>query len=126
MKNKYKTALLSLGLFACMSFTEVSKNNMTAKWWYSQERIFFNLSAPTTGWLTAGINETDNTTGAYLMMGRIRKGNAEVVEHYTQSPGNYHPITVLGGKDLVRDIIGSQTKSKSEITFSVPINSHTK
>ena len=81
------------------------------------------MTAPTTGWLTIGINEKDQISGAYLLMGRVVFKTAELVEHVTLSPGNYKPITSLGEKQLVKDISGTELSSTTSIAFSLPVTS---
>jgi hypothetical protein len=60
-------------------------------------------------------------TGAYLLMGRIVDGKAEVVEHYTKSPGNYNPLTDYGIASAVHDVSGVETADGSHMRFSLPI-----
>ena len=66
---------------------------MTVTWNYQDQRIHFEMSAPTKGWLTIGFNTSTSMTGAYLLMGRYVDDKAELVEHYTISSGNYKPIS---------------------------------
>ena len=100
--------LLSLLTTALQSHcqNDVSKNCMTVSWKYKNERIHFEMAAPTKGWVTIGFNTTQTMAGAYFIMGRVRNQKAEVVEHYTISSGNYKSITKLGGTAEVEDLTG--------------------
>jgi hypothetical protein len=100
---------------------KIEKNGMIVQWHFSVDRIYFEISAPTNGWVTIGFNEHDETTNAYLLMGRVVNGKADVVEHYTKSPGNYSPITDYGIASRVLDVEGSEGKATTSISFSIPV-----
>ncbi|NJM94214.1 MAG: hypothetical protein HC842_05730 [Cytophagales bacterium] len=69
----------------------IESGPMTASWHYAEGRIYLEMSAPTTGWVAVGFNQSDQLSGAYLLMGRVRGQQAEVVEHFTSAPGSYSP-----------------------------------
>lgn len=98
----------------------VSKNKMNVSWHFENERIYFEMSAPTDGWVTIGFNAQSETTGAYLLMGNIINGKVNVVEHFTESPGNYSPITKLGAESQVDNIEGIEKNNNTLINFSLP------
>ncbi len=100
---------------------KIEKNGMIVQWHFSVDRIYFEISAPTVGWVTIGFNERDETTNAYLLMGKVVNGKTAVIEHYTQSPGNYSPITDYGIVSRVLDVEGSEVKGTTSISFSIPV-----
>lgn len=99
----------------------IQKNGMTVSWYYSQDRIFFEMNAPTNGWITIGFNTSSGTKDAYLLMGNIQQDRTELVEHYTLNPGNYKPITTLNAKAQVKDIEGEEIGKQTTLQFSLPI-----
>ena len=105
---------------------EISKNKMNVSWRFEKGRIFFEMDAPTDGWVTVGFNTQSGTTGAYLLMGNIVNGKVNVVEHYTKSPGDYSPITELGAKSQVENIGGIEKSNHTLIKFSLPIKALSK
>jgi len=105
---------------------EVRKNNMTVRWKMEKEYIYFEIEAPTSGWVAIGFNETTSLAGTYLLMGRIRNGKAEVVEHYTEKPGNYKPIADLGIPNQVISISGDEKGNLTKLKFSIPISKSSK
>lgn len=124
-----KTILLSLlittNLVAQENKRTVEKNGVVITWYHQNDRIHFEMCAPTRGWVTVGFNESDGVAGAYLLMGRIVAGRAEVVEHYTRAAGDYRPITALGGQPLVDEINGKESAQKTRIQFSIPTHALT-
>lgn len=100
---------------------EVHKNGMTVKWKIEEEHIHFQMEAPTDGWVTIGFNETTALAGTYLLMGRIRNGKAEVVEHYTERPGSYKPVVDYGVPSQVVKVSGEEKEGRTSLEFSIPI-----
>ena len=115
------TILLALKLNAQNNMKQIKKDGMTVKWEIVDDQLHVEMSAPTEGWVTVGFNENSNITGAYLLMGRVRNGKAEVVEHFTSSPGNYQPISNYKVPNQVKDIKGSENGKNTELTFKIPI-----
>ena len=99
----------------------VLKNEMKVSWNYQQDRIFFEISAPTDGWVAIGFNAGSDLTGAYLLMGRVVAGEVEVVEYVTLSPGDYRPITTMGEQSQVAGIRGMGNAMTTQLRFSIPI-----
>ncbi len=104
---------------------KITKNGMTVSWYLDGKEIHFEMYAPTKGWVTLGVNESSGTKNAYLLMGHIVKGEAYVVEHFAQSPGNYTPIQDLGGPVRVRNVSGKEMNGKTSLKFSLPIGKAT-
>lgn len=98
----------------------VSKGGMTVNWVHQGDRVFFELQAPTEGWITVGFNDRDDMSDSYLLMGRIINAKAEVVQYYTLGPGNYKPFGQLGSALTLADVSGKQQKNQSNIKFSLP------
>lgn len=105
---------------------KVRKNNMAVSWKMEKEYIHFEMKAPTNGRVAIGFNETTSLAGTYLLMGRIRNGKAEVVEHYTEKPGNYKPTADLGIRNQVISISGDEKGNLTKLKFSVPISKSSK
>ncbi len=95
-------------------------NGMTVNWVIKDQHIEFQLSAPTTGWLAIGFNETDALPGTYLVMARVRQRVAQVVEHKTLTPGDYQPITALGGQASVVVLSGKEQGNITSVQFRIP------
>jgi len=103
----------------------VMKNGMTVSWYFDDKEIHFEMYAPTEGWIAFGLNEYSGIRNAYLLMGHIAKGEADIVEHYTQSPGNYRPIQDLGGSVQVQNVSGKEKNGNTFLRFSLPIGKAT-
>lgn len=98
----------------------ISKNGMSINYKYDQDSLFFEVSAPTSGWITIGFNKQQDLKGSLLIMCRVVNGKAEVVEHYTLGAGNYRPITELGGINASTRVKSSKRKGITIISFHTP------
>jgi DOMON domain len=98
----------------------IEVNGMKVHWSTVGRDIAFELSAPTTGWIAIGFNETESLAGTYLVMARVRAGVAAVVEYKTLAPGDYRPITALGGRASVVVIGGAEQGNSTSVRFRIP------
>ncbi len=100
----------------------ITRNKMTVSWSFSNDRVFFETSAPTEGWIAIGFNTQTSITNTYLIMGVIDSNNKVVVqEHYVISPGNYKSFEALGAKISVKNIESEQQQHVTRLRFSLPI-----
>jgi hypothetical protein len=107
--------------YAQTPMNSIAKNKMVVKWDYVNERIYFQVQAPTTGWLAIGFNTSENIAGNYLIMGNVVDGKSTVKEHYTVSPGNYQPFEELKTTASIKDVEGVEEKNSTLIKFSLPV-----
>lgn len=99
----------------------IEKNQMIVSWEVQENQIYFEMQAPTQGWVTIGFNENESLSGAYLLMGRIKNGKAEVVEHYVKQPGDYQPILEYGIESQILSVNGLENETQTQLSFSIPI-----
>jgi hypothetical protein len=104
----------------------ITKNGMTVNWEFKDNRIYFEMTAPTDGWVAIGFNNIENITGNYLIMGKLEKDKVTVEEHYTISLGNYQSFNKLKINASVENVEGVETAKKTTIKFSLPIISNNK
>ncbi len=123
MPTKYLFLLLLNALNQNQEMTNktIQKNEMEVSWYYNNDRIFFEMSAPTDGWVAIGFNSNRSITGTYLLMGHIVENQIDVSEHFTISPGNYKPISDFGEAVQVSAESGIQNSTHTKITFSLPV-----
>lgn len=98
----------------------IIKQQMQVSWRASEGKVHFGLTAPVAGWLAIGLNTSDQLKGTYLLMARVVKGQAEVVEHKVISPGVYRPFHELGADMAVSNIHGSEREGSTTVSFSLP------
>lgn len=130
MKTTLLSAFSVLIIWNCLAqkneVKTVSRNNMNVSWHFEDGRVFLEMEAPTQGWITIGFNTHSGIENAYLLMGNVVSGKANVVEHYTLSPGNYKSIASLGAIIQVSDVEGLQTSDKTILKFSLPVKANSK
>jgi hypothetical protein len=128
--KKYILSFISI-FFFCLSYsqdkmTSINKNRMTVSWEFKNDRIYFEMIAPTYGWVAIGFNDSENTAGNYLIMGNVVNNKVTVEEHYTISPGNYQTFAKLNTSASLKNTNGEESLSKTTIRFSLPTTSSNK
>ena len=115
-------ATFSLQKSKNIDMKSVEKNGMTVEWSFKSDRIHFNISAPTAGWVAIGFNEHTGIEKTYLIMGNVVNEVPNVVEYYTRAAGDYRPISELGCTEKVQSISGSDKGINTNLQFSLPCN----
>ncbi|MEO0895681.1 MAG: DOMON domain-containing protein [Bacteroidota bacterium] len=99
---------------------ELSRYGMTVSWKKEEHGIRFHMKAPTKGWICIGFNDGKGMKDSWLLMARMMNGKAELVEHFTLKPGQYHPISDLGGQEEVREVVGHEEGNYTHFSFLLP------
>ena len=78
----------------------IAVEDMRLLWRLREDSIDIKLAAPTTGWVAVGFNpETGETMkGANLIIGFVRAGKAEVVDHYGTMKDKHADDDKIGGQ----------------------------
>jgi DOMON domain len=100
--------------------SQIEVNGMRVVWKIAGKCIDFELSAPTSGWLAIGFNASEDLAGTYLIMACVELGKVKVVEYKTLAPGDYRPITDLGGKASVEILGGHEEGNATQVRFRIP------
>lgn len=119
MKELLMLLLLNMGC----SQDLIEANGMIVKWRHQDDRVYFDLYAPTGGWLAIGFNETPGLKDTYLIMGHVTNRKTTVQEHYVLAPGDYRTFDQLREPISVMDISGSERNGETRISFSLPESS---
>ncbi|MEM7658075.1 MAG: DOMON domain-containing protein [Bacteroidota bacterium] len=99
----------------------ITQNGMTVQWEFQEDRLLIELNAPTQGWVAIGFNETNQLAETYLIMASVEGNEGRVLEHWVLAPGDYRPVNMLGGPEVVEFIRGEEQESGTTICFSIPV-----
>ncbi len=100
---------------------EVNKNGMKVGWEIIDDQLYLEMSAPTKGWVAVGFNTTSELTGTSLLMGHVQGVKSEVVDFFVRAPGDYEPVTVLGGVSVVTQSEGKEEGGATHLSFRIPL-----
>lgn len=94
-------------------------------WRLRDDSIDIKLVAPTTGWVAVGFNpETGRTMkGANLIIGFVRAGKAEVLDHFGTMKDKHKDDDKIGGQSNISNVSGSEEKGTTEVAFTIPVDS---
>ena len=103
----------------------IAVGDMHFLWTVREDSIDIELAAPTKGWVAIGFNpETGRTMkGANLILGLVIAGKAQVVDHYGTMKDKHKDDDKIGGQTNISNVSGSEENGKTELAFTIPLDS---
>jgi plastocyanin len=85
--------------------------------------IHFRVSAPSTGWVSIGFNSMPRMEGSNIIIGYVVNDTACIQDNYGSGGWSHEPDIVAGGVDNITDKSGSEGGGRTELRFTIPLNS---
>ena len=106
-------------------YRKVSSAGIDFEWKVDGANLHVKLKAKTAGWVAVGFNpETGRTMkGANLIIGLVRAGKAEVLDHFGTMKDKHKDDDKIGGQNNISNVSGSEEKGATEVAFTIPVNS---
>jgi hypothetical protein len=101
----------------------VTAGDIDFSWVVDGDRLRIKLVAKTKGWIGIGFNPTSGMKDANFLIGTVKKGEAEVQDHYGTLKTNHKTDVKLGGTVDVADVSGFEANGTTELVFSIPLDS---
>jgi hypothetical protein len=103
----------------------IAVRDMRFFWTLQQDSIDVKLSAPTSGWMGIGFNPDvpENMKGANFLIGLVKDGEAEVVDHYGTELKKHKEDEKIEGTSDVSNVSGSEQGGQTVLEFTVPLDS---
>jgi len=102
---------------------KVESNGFVFSWKIEGESLIAEIEAPTTGWLSVGIDPSFMMKDADFIIAYVKDGQAVVRDDFGSGSTRHQADTSLGGSDNVRILESSELNGKTRIRFSIPLNS---
>lgn len=124
MKTFITFLIVLYGLMATMPsnfapMKKIEKNGMKVCWQFNDDKVDFEVFAPTKGWVAIGFNEKSDLVGNNLIMGNVENGKITVSDRYIVGFGNHQVVESLGGVNHLSNIEGKENEKGTTIRFSV-------
>ncbi len=105
-------------------YSQVVASEMTLGWRVVDENLEVVVSAPTTGWIAVGFDPGRRMKDANIIIGYVKAGAAVVRDDYgvTQT-GHRADIGLDGGSADVFNIDGSEADGRTELRYTIPLDS---
>ena len=103
--------------FKCMKTIE--KNGMKVSWTFDDDKIKFEVFAPTRGWVAIGFNEKNQLFGTNLIMGKIENKRVNISDQYIYGLGDHRPVEEVGGINHLSGLKGTEEAAGSTIQFFI-------
>jgi hypothetical protein len=81
------------------------------------------LSAPTTGWKSVGFDPSSQMKDANYIMCAVVSDVATARDDFGVSAFSHSSDTSLGGEDTITIIGGTETNERTEVQFTIPLDS---
>lgn len=104
-------------------YTSVAAKEIQVKWKVEGENIHFEVSAPTTGWVSIGFDPSRAMKDADMIFGYVASGDTIIEDHFGTGAFSHAKDTSLGGSSDIDNAEGSETGGKTTLRFTIPIDS---
>jgi hypothetical protein len=103
----------------------IAVRDMRFLWRLQGDSIGIKLAAPTKGWIGIGFNpETpENMKGANFIIGYVKGGEAQAFDHFGTTKNKHKDDEKLEGSTDFSNLSGSEQDGRTELEFTVPLNS---
>ncbi|MBX2840147.1 MAG: hypothetical protein KTR26_00135 [Flammeovirgaceae bacterium] len=115
--------IIALFSFRTSAQEQLIVEKMKMSYEVKNSSIIISLSAPTEGWLLVGFNDKNDIVGSDLKMVRVRNGKIEAEDRFVKGLGDYPPDLQQGGKEDIQIENGYESNGKTNVTFSIPLQS---
>lgn len=107
-----------------IAYKDTTVNGITIRWRVMGTDLEVVLSAPTTGWISAGFNPSmPNHKDANIIIGYVKNGTAYIQDNFGTGAYVHSSDVSLGGEDNVSAVSGSEASGTTEIHFVIPLDS---
>ncbi len=104
-------------------FKMVSTGDIEVRWKVEDPNIRFEVSAPTTGWVSVGFNPTRVMKDADIIIGYVEGSQAVVVDQFGNGSFSHKADVDMGGSDDIVEYGGNESDGRTELFFTIPIDS---
>ena len=102
---------------------EVEAGGVTFSWKVEGDTLHAKMSAKTEGWVAVGFNPSSKMKDANYILGYVKDGAVEVVDHFGDKATGHSADEDMGGTSDVTVVGGSEEGKVTTIEFTIPIDS---
>lgn len=104
-------------------FKRIDAGGVQFDWKVDGDQLEVVLSADTTGWVAVGFEPSRMMRDANILIGYVAGGEVTVEDHFGNNLTAHRPDVDLGGSRDLIVIGGSESDGRTEIHFSIPLDS---
>jgi hypothetical protein len=102
---------------------DLTVDGFELSWLASDSVLSIELDAPTTGWVGIGLDPEMQMQGADFVIGFAVDSVVTIRDDWGVAPTSHRADTTLGGTDDIITFDGSENAGRTEISFSIPLDS---
>ncbi len=104
-------------------YKQVSAKEVEVRWKVDDEHLMFEISAPTTGWVSIGFNPSRVMKDADFIFGFVQGSEVVVTDQFGNGTFSHIRDTEMGGSNDIVEFDGSESSGRTRISFTIPIDS---
>lgn len=99
--------------------TTISKNGKGIGWHFAEngDKIIFDVSSPSHGWVAIGINTENRLVGCNLIMASAADDHGVISDRYVVGLGDHQSMEDLGAVSTARLLSYSESESGTHVTM---------
>lgn len=102
---------------------ELADKDMTFAWAVDGDNLAVKISAKTEGWVGIGFNPSEKMKDANFILGYVKKGEPEIVDHFGDKETGHSSDKKLGGSENATLVGGTEEGGVTTIEFTIPLAS---
>ena len=103
---------------------ELTVEDMVFAWTVDGDVLNVRLQGKTDSWVGIGFNPTSRMKDANIIIGFVKGGKVEVLDHYGTTEHQHQMDSRIGGESNVSNVSGKEADGMTEISFSIPLQSN--
>lgn len=104
-------------------YSSVTQEGISLQWKVNGANLDLILSAPTDGWVAVGFKPSSKMKDANFLIGHVDARGAHVRDDFGNGALTHKSDESLGGRSNVLNAAGSEQGKKTELRFSIPLDS---
>lgn len=104
-------------------FKRIDAEDLRFDWRIDGDTLEVVLSAETTGWVSIGFEPSRVMQDANIIIGYVDGDEVVIEDHYGNALTAHRPDVDLGGESHVTILGGSESEGRTEIHFTIPLDS---
>lgn len=121
MKHPFFILLIFSLLGQSYAQQTITESGMTLHYQVQADHLLLTLTAPMTGWVAIGFNETNHIVGSDLKMMGLKHGSSYASDQYVVGVGKHPTDISQGGASDIEVIQAHEAGGQTKMVFRLPL-----
>lgn len=102
---------------------QITSQDITLEWRVVEDSLEIVVSAPTTGWVSAGFNPSQQMNEADILIGYVSASGVRTRDDWGTGRFAHQSDESLGGTDNIASVSGEESDGKTSVAMTRPLDS---